>query len=141
MKYTHRRRITSVIILSAFLVALLLPQIALADTLRGRDFVRLGEINTLHGTLVQEGTEWTLRVSDKIYAIHLGPSEYRESNGYVLTDGAEATVKGFVYEQDVTVTTIETGGKVMTLRDETGRPAWAGTQFGKGSGKSWSVAR
>jgi hypothetical protein len=38
-------------------------------------------------------------------------------------------VKGFVYGTDVAVMEIQAGGKTITLRDETGRPAWAGTMY------------
>ncbi len=97
-----------------------------SSTLRGRDYVRLGQMDILTGTLVQKDNEWGLNVGDKSWDIHLGPVEYRTDKGLVLTNGERATIKGFVYQNHVTVTSIETGGKSMTLRDQTGRPAWAG---------------
>jgi hypothetical protein len=97
-----------------------------ASTLKGRDFVRLGNLSTLTGTLVQKGDEWGLKVGDTVYDIHLGPSEYRSTRGFHLKDGGNATIRGFVYKKDLTIVSIETGGKSITLRDETGRPAWAG---------------
>ena len=107
--------------------------------LKGRDFVRLGQPTTLKGTLMQIGDEWGLKVGDRVYEIHLGPSEYRTAKGFLLNQGEEATVKGFVYKTDVAVTTIETEGKSIMLRDPTGRPAWAGTDFGRGKGSGiWS---
>jgi len=96
------------------------------STLKGRDFVRLGNLSTLTGTLVQKGDEWGLKVGDTVYDIHLGPSEYRSIRGFHLKDGDKATIRGFVYKKDLTIVSIETGGKSITLRDETGRPAWAG---------------
>ena len=63
------------------------------------------------------------------YEIHLGPADYRTNQGLVLNNEDQATVKGFVYGTDVAVMEIETGGKKITLRDETGRPAWAGSTF------------
>jgi len=110
-----------------------------AETLKGRDFVRLGTIATLEGTLIEEGHEWSLRHADSVYELHLGPSDFRDDKGFTLKDGEIATVEGFVHEKDVAVTSIETGGKTLTLRDNTGRPAWAGTRFsnGKGAG-NWS---
>jgi len=98
-----------------------------ASALKGRDLVRLGEPGTLTGTLVQKGDEWGVQVGDIVYDIHLGPSEYRTYKDFHLKDGEAAIIKGFVYKKDVTVVSIETGGQSITLRDETGRPAWAGT--------------
>ncbi len=102
-------------------------------TLKGRDIARFGQSTTLKGILMQIGEEWGLKVGDTVYAIHLGPREYRTSKGFFLKEGQEATAKGFVYKTNVAVTRIETGGKSIMLRDETGRPAWAGTNFGKGN--------
>jgi hypothetical protein len=102
-------------------------------TLKGRDIARLGQSTTLKGILMQIGEEWGLKVGDTVYAIHLGPREYRTSKRFFLKEGQRATVKGFAYKTNVAVTRIETGGKSIMLRDETGRPAWAGTNFGKGN--------
>ena len=63
------------------------------------------------------------------YEIHLGPGDYRTKEGFVLNHGDRATVKGFVYGTDLAVMEIEAGGKTITLRDETGRAAWAGSKF------------
>ncbi len=109
----------------------------LAQTLSGQDFVRLGKMTTLNGTLVQEGEEWTLKVGDTIYEIHLRPSEYMQQKGFVLKSGEKAGVTGFVYEKNVAAASIEAGGKSIVLRDEKGNPTWGGTEYtkGKGSGK------
>jgi hypothetical protein len=97
--------------------------------LKGRDLVQLGRVATLTGTLEQHGDEWGLKVGTTSYEIHLGPADYRTNQGLVLKNESQATVKGFVYGTDVAVMEIEAGGKKITLRDETGRPAWAGTMF------------
>lgn len=96
------------------------------STLKGRDYARLGTMDTLSGTLVQKDNEWGLKVGEKVFDIHLGPIEYRTDRGFSLKNAEQATIKGFVYQDHVTVTSIETGGKSITLRDQTGRPAWAG---------------
>jgi hypothetical protein len=83
-------------------------------------------MDILTGTLVQKNNEWGLKVGDEVLDIHLGPSEYRADKGLLLINGENATIKGFVYQNHVTVTSIETCGKSITLRDQTGRPAWAG---------------
>ena len=105
-----------------------------AEALKGRDFVRLGTIATLEGKLIEEGHEWSLRHANGVYELHLGPSDFRADKGFTLQDGEIATVKGFVHEKDVAVTSIETGGETLTLRDNTGRPAWAGSRFSNGKG-------
>lgn len=97
--------------------------------LRGRDLAQLGKVTTLTGTLEQHGDEWGLKVGNTSYEIHLGPGDYRAKEGLILNHGDRATVKGFVYGTDVAVMEIEAGGKRITLRDETGRPAWAGSKF------------
>jgi len=97
--------------------------------LRGRDFARLGKITTLTGILERHGDEWGLKVGDISYEIHLGPSDYRAKEGFVLNNGDQATVKGFTYGTDLAVMEIEAGGKTITLRDETGQPAWANSKL------------
>ena len=97
-----------------------------SSTLKGRDYARLGKMDTLTGTLVQQDNEWGLQVGDRVYDIHLGPIEYRADKEFTLTNGENATISGFVYQTHVSVTSIETGGKSIILRDETGRPSWAG---------------
>jgi hypothetical protein len=105
------------------------PSDTAGGKLKGRDLAQLGKVATLTGTLEQHGDEWGLKVGHTSYEIHLGPADYRTNQGLVLNNGGQATVKGFVYGADVAVMEIEAGGKKITLRDETGRPAWAGTMF------------
>jgi len=100
--------------------------------LKGSDFARLGTMTALSGTLVRIGDEWGLKSVDTVYEIHMGPTEYRTSQGVVLKDGAQASVTGFVYGTDISVVMMETGGSSIQLRDETGRPAWAGSRFSQG---------
>jgi len=106
-----------------------------AENLKGRDYVRLGERGDLSGILVKEGSEWGLRVGDKLYEIHMGPSDHLAEKGLVLQDGAKADVSGFISGTDVAVTSITTNGKSLTLRDETGRPSWSGTKFSRGANR------
>lgn len=100
--------------------------------LRGRDFARMGTMTSLSGTLVRIGDEWGLKAGGSVYEIHMGPEEYRTSQGVVLKDGAQANITGFVYGTDISVARLETGGSSILLRDETGRPAWAGSKFSLG---------
>jgi hypothetical protein len=105
-----------------------------AEKLKGRDYVNLGKKETLAGVLAQVGDEWGLKVADTTYEIHMGPSDFRAAQGFVLKDGAEATVTGFIYGSNLSVTAMETGGQKVVLRDETGRAAWSGSSFSKGEG-------
>jgi hypothetical protein len=106
---------TTMIILFVFLGMAFSAHGAFAGTLKGRDFVRLGKLTTLKGTLILEDDEWTLKSRDSLYEIHLGPSEYREAKGFPLKDGEIATVKGFLFKSEMAVTVIETGGKSIVL--------------------------
>ena len=106
-----------------------------ATRLKGRDIVQLGKPDTLKGTLAMKGDEWTLKVGENVYEIHMGPSEFRTQKGFTLTAGEEATVSGFLFGKDVAVTTMATNGKSIQLRDDTGRPLWAGTGYAKGAGR------
>jgi hypothetical protein len=130
-------KINSTIIAIAFMILMAVGvQMSYAETtLKGRDYIRLGELKTLSGKLVQIGDEWGLKVGDITYEIHLGPGEYRDSKGFVLTNDKAATVKGFVYKKDISVATIETNGKSIVLRDGYGNPAWSGTNFALGDGR------
>lgn len=105
-----------------------------AEKLKGRDYVRLGKPGTVSGTLVQVGDEWGLKVTGNTYEIHMGPSDFRASQGFVLKDGAEAAVTGFIYGNNISVTVMETAGQKIVLRDETGRAAWSGSGFSKSEG-------
>ena len=101
---------------------------------KGRDIVRLGRPTSLTGILGRQGDEWTLCARDIVYEIHLGPSEFRDQQGFLLTEGQKAMVKGFLYGTDMAVTAMETGGKSILLRNESGRAAWAGTKYSRASG-------
>ena len=123
----------SIIALLVFTFSLLTFSVGFAETLKGRDFVRLGTIATLNGTLVEAGHEWGLQHKDSLYDLHLGPSDYRDNKEVVLKDGENATITGFIHERDIAVTVIKTRDKSVTLRDKTGQPAWAGTRFSQGN--------
>ena len=110
-----------------------------SGALKGRDFVRLGTLATHSGILVKLGDEWGLESDGTVFEIHLGPAEYRASQGFSLTAGTAATVTGFVHNKDLSVTVIESGGRSLTLRDATGRPTWAGSAFSRGGGRGFPL--
>jgi len=107
-------------------------QSGLAGELRGKDFVRLGTVSTMEGTLVKlNAQEWALQVGDTRYDLHMGPSAFRDYHQFELKEGGSARVQGYVYNTDVSVMDIETEGQSIVLRDGSGRPAWAGSSFSK----------
>jgi hypothetical protein len=108
-----------------------------ASQLKGRDFVRLGKLETHSGTLTRiNNDEWGLKTGDRVFEIHLGPSEYRASKGFILNEGASATVSGYAYENHLSVKTLESDGQSIALRDENGRAVWSGSTFSRGGGRA-----
>ncbi len=103
--------------------------------LKGRDYVRLGKLETHTGVFVKLNDEWGLKTGDRVFEIHMGPAEYRAYKGFTVKEGENAKVSGFVYNNNLSVTIMESGGQFITLRDETGRPAWAGSDFSRGGGQ------
>jgi hypothetical protein len=75
-------------------------------------------IETSSGTTVQVG---------------LGPSFYRESQGFVLEVGANVRVSGYWEENEFKAAQVENldTGQSIILRDASGRPMWAGQGRGK----------
>jgi sporulation protein YlmC with PRC-barrel domain len=60
--------------------------------------------------------------------VHLGPAGYLKGQGWQPADGATVTVAGYNAQIDgksvVVARTIQSEGKTIVLRDETGRAAW-----------------
>ena len=105
-----------------------------AVEVKGRDVVKGGKIASISGTLkLVDGHEWALVCDDQTYALHLGPSDYRDGKGLVLKEGKGASVTGFVLGVDVAPCSVTAGEKTVEFRNKEGRPAWAGK--GKGRNK------
>ena len=100
--------------------------------LKGRTIVESGNSITVEGALKQNGHEWQLVSASGIHNIHLGPEEYRESQGVEIAEGLQAVVTGFSVEEDIAVCSITVAGKTYIFRTEDGRPAWAGGGQGQG---------
>jgi hypothetical protein len=72
----------------------------------------------------------------------VGPSWYLQDLGLTLAVGNSQTVTGY-YETDgdLVVASLAKDSKTFTLRDQTGRPLWAGSRGqGKGAGTGQAVA-
>lgn len=107
----------------------------------GRDVADVGTLKTLTGILASEGAEWYLDAAEGRYLLHLGNASYVEQIGLSLVAGEEAVVKGLVDNEEVSVVSLELGGKTFTLRSEDGRPAWAGGGRGAGRGGGQGLGR
>ena len=71
--------------------------------------------------------------SGKRVQVGLGPSTYREAQGFDLQIGQDVRVAGYWEDGEFRATQVEnlTTGNGIVLRDATGRPMWAGQGRGK----------
>jgi hypothetical protein len=110
-----------------------------------RDAVQAGELGNLAGTLRHDGAEWYLDAEDGSYLLHLGNPVYLERTGIKLRQGAAASVRGFRDGKEVSVVSMELGGKTYVFRSEDGRPLWAGggnsAGTSRGGGRGGGQAR
>ncbi|HEX7961891.1 MAG TPA: hypothetical protein VF493_18360 [Terriglobales bacterium] len=76
------------------------------------------------------GTHVTLKTDDSTFDVHLGPTAYLEKEGLSLKKGDTIEVTGskqnFNNTDVLIAREIKNSGKVFTLRDTQGRPAWSG---------------
>ena len=81
-----------------------------------------------HELIVQTDTDEVL--------VGLGQAAYREASSFELEVGDEVLINGFDEDGEFKAGTIEnlTTGQTITLRDESGRPMWAGRGRLQGTG-------
>lgn len=84
---------------------------------------------TITGTVVAlDGGDLTVQTDGGLLTVNLGPEWYIKASGIVLQAGDEVEISGF--DEDGTFQTARivdrAGGETWLLRDETGRPLWAG---------------
>ncbi len=109
--------------------------------LKGRDFVELGEFQTLRGNIYPDRGEWFLQTGDSAYELHLGDHTHRERTGIRLEEGKTATVSGYVYSQrgadfiDLAVCTVQMDGEKYRFRQDDGTPMWWGQGGGDRDGQ------
>jgi hypothetical protein len=72
--------------------------------------------------------ELTIQTADGEMVVHLGPEWYWEAEGIALEAGDSVEVTGFYEGDEFEVARVEntTTGESVTLRDDSGRPMWAG---------------
>jgi hypothetical protein len=84
---------------------------------------------TVSGEVIAlEGGEVTIQTADGELEVHLCPEWYWEAEGIALDPGDEVEVTGFYEGDEFETARIEnlTTGESVTLRDDSGRPMWAG---------------
>ena len=98
-----------------------------SGTGQGRnETVRTVEWETLTGEVTVVDGDITVQTAEGDVLVGLGQASYRE--GFALEVGDEVSVTGFHEEGEFKAGTVEnlTTGETLVLRDETGRPMWAG---------------
>ena len=114
------------------MVAILLVMVSVGvfassnSDLNGSDFVRLGHLGIVSGTLSEEGGEWYLSTGDSEYALHLGNYQVVYPKGITLNEGSEAVVRGFVLDSDISAVTVATAEDKYSFRTAEGIPLWSG---------------
>ncbi len=103
-------------------------RISAVKRLTGRIVVERGDRGTLTGTLVADGDEWVLEVDGELYELHLGRFGHDGETTAGMKEGAEATVKGFIYGLHISPVALFSLGATYRFREEDGRPLWAASQ-------------
>ncbi len=89
----------------------------------------VGALETVRGVVIASDSEILVRTGDgSEVLVGLGQAWYREQANFTVAVGDEVIVVGFHEDSEfkaVTVENLSTGASI-TLRDATGRPAWAG---------------
>ena len=92
---------------------------------------------TLHeGMGMGSGVHLTFEAAAGTFQVHLGPKRWLDEQGYTIAEGDELVVTGSRTtrpdpetgrdQEALIARRIERGTETMTLRDENGRPLWAG---------------
>ncbi len=107
---------------------------AKAETITGQ-VVEVKEFESRNG--ITRGTGFTLKTGDKTVIVHLGPEPYVQKQAVKIAAGDTVEVTGVRSsrrgQEFFLAGQVKKGDEVLKLRDETGRPLWAGQ--GMRSGK------
>jgi len=104
------------------------------NLLKGKDFVKLGTLQTISGKLFEEDAEWYLETDEGTMDLHFGPREFMESKNVSLKGKEDFTITGFLYENNLAVVYFVFNDKLIELRTEDGEPLWKDTKFSKQKG-------
>ena len=102
-----------------------------ASKLSGRDYVSMGKLGALSGTLFEKDGEWFLRSINSTYELHIGNHTYRDETGINLKADKQVDITGFIYEDNVSVCVINIDNKEYRFRTDDGSPMWAGRGNGR----------
>jgi len=90
----------------------------------------VGDVQTHQGRMNRTGTHLQLDTSTGAMDVHVGPTNWLESHAYTFAKGDALTVVGSRVTIDgkeaLLARTITKGETTMVLRDDRGRPKWAG---------------
>ena len=80
------------------------------------------------GTVVAFDDDLIVRTTEGDVEVGTGPEWYWDANGIALNAGDEVVLRGFYEGDEFEIGAIEnaTTGESLEMRDETGRPLWAG---------------
>ncbi len=83
---------------------------------------------TVTGQVIVADSEMVVQTAGGEVIVGLGQVWYREEAGFVLSVGDDVSVTGFYEDGEFKAGTVEnlTTGQTLVLRDEDGRPMWAG---------------
>ena len=127
MKNERLKGLLLIIILTFILSSI----IASDNPLKGKDFVKLGTLQTISGKIFEEGAEWFLKADKETIHLHFGPKEFLESKNVALKEKKDFTVTGFLYENNLAVVNFVFNDSLIELRTEEGDPLWKNTKFSK----------
>jgi hypothetical protein len=91
---------------------------------------------TIEGTVVETEDLVIEMAEGETVQVGLGPSQYREDQGFILNVDDTVRVSGYWENDEFKATQVEnldTGASIV-LRDASGRPMWAGQGRGRGQG-------
>ncbi len=109
--------------------------IAENNPLKGKDFVKLGTLQTISGELFEEYSEWSLKTDKGIIELHFGPREFLAHKNVTLKETDNFSVTGFLYENHLAVTNFMFDDKLVELRTKDGDPLWRNTKFSNKNNK------
>lgn len=98
---------------------------------------RVETLTPVHG--MREGIHLLLKTDKETVSVHLGPSWYIENQDVVIAPKDKIKVSGVRTQWNgapaVIAFEVEKDGKTLALRNEQGRPAWAGWRGGPNQGR------
>jgi hypothetical protein len=106
------------------------------QSLGGQALAEEPTLETIDGVVI-ETTELVIKTGEgETIQVGLGPSHYREEQGFTLSLGAQVRISGY-WENDefkaAQITNLDSGDTIV-LRDASGRPMWSGQGRGLGRG-------